>query len=257
MSAMPALRDWQSSLSVALGGGPVAAVATTVHAGGIASGQRVQIYQNAVALILEEALATAFPIVRALIGDACFSAVAEAFKHEHPPQHGNLQVYGEGFVDFLRGWPATVELAYLPDVAAIEWARQSALLAADGKVLAASAVATAAETGTVLLLHPSVRLLDLATRALDIWRWCQAPEASNPQITDGPQAVLVWRSGSEIACVELSSAGARLVGMIRAGNAVDTAIAAAVGDADEQTATEALGLLVRERLLVHPLDEMT
>ncbi len=252
MSAMPALRDWQSSFSAALRGGPVEAVTATVHGGGIAPGQRVQIYQNAVASILEEALATAFPIVRALIGEACFSVVAEAFKHEHPPQHGNLQVYGEGFVDFLRGWPATLELAYLPDVAAIEWARQSALLAADRTALSATAMANAAEAGTVLLLHPSVRLLDLATHALDIWRWCQAPETSNPPITAGPQSVLVWRSGSAIACVEMDSAGARLVQMIRAGNALDAAITAAVEYADEQTATEALGRMVLERLLVQP-----
>ena len=256
MSAMPALRDWQSSFSTALRGGPVDTVAATIHAGGIASAQRVQIYQHAVAAILEEALATAFPVVRALLGEACFSAAAEAFKHEHPPQHGNLQVYGQGFADFLGEWSVVVELAYLPDVAAIEWARQGALLAADEAAIPASALATAVETGAVLRLHPSVQFLDLATHALDIWRWCQNPEADNPQIADGPQSVLVWRSGSEIACVELDSAGARLVTMIAAGKPLNAAIAAAVEGADEQAATQALGQLVRERLLIHPRGDL-
>ncbi|MEZ5722575.1 MAG: DNA-binding domain-containing protein [Paracoccaceae bacterium] len=68
-----------------------------VDAAGRAAGKRFDVYRNNVVVSLSEALATGFPVVRKLVGEAFFSAMAGVFVRAHPPRSPVLTMYGEGF----------------------------------------------------------------------------------------------------------------------------------------------------------------
>ena len=84
------------------------------------AGKRFDVYRNNVAVSLTEALETAFPVVRRLVGDANFKILAGAFLRKHPPSSPLLMLYGANLADFLESFPPTQSIRYLPDIARLE-----------------------------------------------------------------------------------------------------------------------------------------
>ena len=102
-----------------------------VRPDGRPAGRRFDIYRNNVVVALIEALGEAFPVVRAVVGEAFFDAMAGVYVRAHPPASPRMMFYGEGFAPFLEGFPPAAGLPYLPDVARLEYARRLAYHAAD------------------------------------------------------------------------------------------------------------------------------
>ena len=75
---MPSLADLQTAFAAALLGDS-REIAHSVVGGGLAPAQRVQVYRNAVRVRLKDALADTYPVLRRLVGDACFDGVAAEF----------------------------------------------------------------------------------------------------------------------------------------------------------------------------------
>ncbi|MGH8225860.1 MAG: DNA-binding domain-containing protein [Gammaproteobacteria bacterium] len=153
---------------------------------------RLGIYRNNLVGNLTEALAMDYPAVLRLVGEDFFEAAAARFIRMHPSTSGNLQHYGAGFADFLAALPQAAGVAYLPDVARLEWARQEALLAADAEVLAPAALADA-DANLRLALHPSVRLIASPHPILSLWLYCREEEPGEPPAMDNGERVLVVR----------------------------------------------------------------
>jgi hypothetical protein len=140
---------------------------------GVAAAERLNIYRNNVAIALVRALRLAYPVVDKLVGGDFFDGVARAFIGLHPPQTACLNDYGAAFADFLGLFPRAAELAYLPDVARLEWAVNLSLNAPDAPALEMAALADLAEGdhGRVRFVrHPAVRLLSVHYPADAIWR---------------------------------------------------------------------------------------
>ena len=159
------------------------------------------VHQDNVCLSLRQALASTFPVVRRLVGEGFFAATADRFVTEAPPRHGWLSVYGEGFADFIAGYALAADVAYLADVARLEWAR---VRAADGPdtlgldLDALAALAPEALEDLVLMLHPSASLILSRWPVFDIWsaHRGEGVEQALAQIDlEQPQAVLVTRTG--------------------------------------------------------------
>ena len=71
--------------------------------------RRFAVYRNNVHVSLIEALATRFPVCRALTGDEFFRAMARDFVTARPPRSPVLMTYGDDFGDFIDGFaPAAV-----------------------------------------------------------------------------------------------------------------------------------------------------
>ena len=68
------------------------------------------------------ALAGAYPVICQLLGDGSFSALAAALWQAHPPERGDLALWGAALPDFVRQSPQLADEPYLPDVACAEWA---------------------------------------------------------------------------------------------------------------------------------------
>ncbi len=87
----------------------------------ISSADGLSVHRNTVQGGLRDALGLSFPTVRALVGEECFTAMVLAFVSSQPPRQACLNSYGQGLPAFIERYPATAELAYLPDVARFDW----------------------------------------------------------------------------------------------------------------------------------------
>ena len=80
-------------------------------------------------------IARNFPLLRGILGEEFFNAIAKEFVRENPPHKPSLLFYGEDFIDFIRNFPACSEMLYLADVAKLEWFNVRAFHAADEQLL--------------------------------------------------------------------------------------------------------------------------
>ena len=158
------------------------------------AGARFSVYRNNVAASLTEALEQTFPILRKLIGDAAFKALAGAYLRAHPPTSPILSRYGESLPAFLETFQPLAHLGYLPDMARLERALVQSYHAADAAPLdPATFSATAPQDLPRLTLRfaPAVQLLRSPWPIHGIWRF--NTEEAAPQPPHTAQDILVTR----------------------------------------------------------------
>lgn len=120
---MPDTQDWHHGFASGLLAEDPAAPAALFDGASdrVAAGWRV--YRNNVAHSLTEVLRDTFPTIEALVGPEFFRQVAHEFRKQTLPATAVVWEYGCGFADFLDGLPAAKSVAYLGDVARLEFAR--------------------------------------------------------------------------------------------------------------------------------------
>lgn len=183
------------------------------------------VHRNNVRGGLGETLATAFPVTRRIVGVKAYAALADAFVRATPPRVPQLSAYGTGFADFIAGHEVSRQLAYLADVARLEWARAESYFAADAAVLDPARLAALmpeAMADVVLRLHPATRLVHSRFPIHRIWEVHQSGNV--PEVNmNVEEAVLVTRPGMELVTRKISSADAALVRAIAAGRTLGEA----------------------------------
>lgn len=157
--------------------------------------RRFAVYRNNVAVSLAEALATRFPVIRRLVGEAFFALMARVYAEADRPKSPVLAEWGEGFAAFLDGFPPLAAYPYLGDVARIEYARGRAFHAADARPVDPSILAAADPDRVRLTLHPSVTLLALAHPAVSIWARNQ-PGGETLPLARAAQTALILRDAT-------------------------------------------------------------
>jgi len=230
---MRSLRELQRSFSAAtLFGDEVALASLGIVAGRLDAGARIAVYRNNVLGNYRKTLAATYPVVRRLVGAPFFDAAVDHFVRGHPSTRGDVNHYGGEFAGFLNSYPPARELAYLPDVARLEWAIDQASIAADAApldVAALGAVAPELQNGLRFTLHPSARLVASAFPILHIWHVNQ-PDATGElrvDLGEGGDTLLVQR-GPDGVTIERLAAGEHAFLTALADNAtLDTAAAAA------------------------------
>lgn len=158
---------------------PVPAGLTGPH-GNLAT-RRFNVYRNNVVAGLNNALGDSFPVVRKLVGDAFFTAMASVFVRAHLPKTPLMMFYGDDFPAFLATFPPVTHLPYLPDVARLELARRQAFHAADAIPAGTGALAGIPEPDlpkTRFRLHPSLRLISSDWPVFSIWRFNSTQDQS-------------------------------------------------------------------------------
>ncbi len=113
---------------------------------------------------MRDVLRVDFSRVLAAVGEEAFDGLVASYLRVHPSRHYSLGQLGQHFADFLED-PA------LQSMAALEWARGQAFIAANAEVLEASALAAITEE-TFARVHlsptPSLRLIQ--RDRLVVWR---------------------------------------------------------------------------------------
>jgi hypothetical protein len=235
MATAPSLLELQRQFAAALVGGEVPdSLANLVHGNGLAPEARLRVYRNIVTIGHTDALRTAFPAVCKLTGEDFFAATSVRYLHDCPCASGNLQDYGADFPAFLARLPEAAEVAYLADVARLEWARQQTWLAPDAAALNRGALAPIS-SGTWpalgLRLHPGLRLLRSSWPIFDVWMFCQEESPGQLELSDTGQNVLLRRAGDQIEMQTLDGGRAAFVGALLAGAPLATAWQRAIAEA--------------------------
>jgi hypothetical protein len=123
---------------------------------------RLDIYRNTFVGSLTKALRLTYPATCRLVGDDFFDATAGAFMAEHPPGCAYLDLYGAQLPEFLLHFRPAAGLAYLPDVARLEWAVSRAVHAPDLEPIDPAGLAAMApeDQGRLCFVpHPSIGLV--------------------------------------------------------------------------------------------------
>jgi len=112
--------------------GPAAAPPLPALQGDAARG--LAAYRAHAGAAAERALASAFPTIAALVGEAAFATLARGFWRARPPVRGDLGDYGAELPAFIADQPDLAGEPYLADSARLDWAVHQALRAADEPV---------------------------------------------------------------------------------------------------------------------------
>ena len=228
-SAVP---DWQGAFADALLDPERPVPPGLVRPDGLPAGRRFDIYRNNVVVALIEALGEAFPVVRAVVGEEFFDAMAGAYVRAHPPSSPRMMFYGDGFAPFLASFPPAAGLPYLPDVARLEYARRLAYHAADDPVADPSVLGgldASALMEARLALRAACHVLRSAHPVHAIWRF-NATEDKSP-VRPAAEDVLVSRPDESVLVQLLPPGGAAFLLALQAGEPLGRAAERAAADA--------------------------
>jgi hypothetical protein len=202
---------------------------------GISAAERLDIYRNTFASVLTTALRLSYPAVHRLVGAEFFERTARIFIEASPPTSACLDDYGETFADFLSGFKPAASLAYLPDVARLEWAVNRALHAPDAEPLDARRLAALGEAERArvsFVPHPSVSLVRADHPADLIWHAVleeddAALSAINPGV--GPAWLLAQRLLTGVEVRRMSESAWRFTSALCSGRPLAAALDQAPG----------------------------
>ena len=200
---MPTLREVQSAWRVAILDDDARAAAAAVRSDGLPAAERLAIYRHHVLASLTAVLESTYPVVARLVDPRFFRWAAHCYIRQQPPVSPCLFEYGATLPEFLARFEPCHHLAYLPDVARLEWAMNTALNASDVPTREPATLLARVE----LALHPSVTLLVSPWPVDAIWRANQ-PDAGGAEthLDDGGVRVQIWRVGDEVLFRALSPA---------------------------------------------------
>ncbi|MDH3264593.1 MAG: DNA-binding domain-containing protein [Paracoccaceae bacterium] len=186
------------------------------------AGRRFSVYRNNVAVSLTEALETAFPLIRKIVGEEFFHAMAGVFLRAHPPASPLLMFYGEEMPGFLASFPPVAHLGYLPDVARLELALRAAYHAADAAPVGPEALGAGADLMSArVTLAPALRVIRSRWPLHGIWR--ANTEDGAPKPGRAAEDVLVTRPALDPVVSLLPPGGADFIARLAQGETLAAA----------------------------------
>jgi hypothetical protein len=195
--------------------------------------RRFAVYRNNVAVALIGSLEARYPVVRRLVGDDFFRAMAGAYVAAEKPRSPTLIHYGDGFPEFVANFPPAGAIVYLADVARLENAWVEAYHAAEASALGLDALAAIAPDAFETLRfrpHPAARLLNFAHPAASIWAVSQGEgEPRAPEVWSAEEA-LVARPDADVVVRVLPSGGFAFAAALFSGASLGEAAALAAVD---------------------------
>lgn len=206
---MPSLREIQLAIrrSVLLEDDSIAAA--FIVDDGLAPERRLSIYRNNFVSTLTTALRLSFPVTYRLVGAEFFDGAAQTFVREQPPRAACLDEYGGGFPEFLGRFPPAATVAYLPEVARLEWAINLALHAPDVEALDVARLASLEQADhdhVWFAAHPSISLLTSNYPVDAIWRAVLASDdaaLAEIDLASGPVWLMVQRLTTGIDVIRI------------------------------------------------------
>jgi hypothetical protein len=251
---MTALRELQSAIGRAVLGRDEASIVEAIHGDGLEPAARLAIYRNHYLASLTEALKAIYPVVCRLVDERFFAYAARDFIDKAPPQEPCLFEYGAAFPDFLAELPAAAKLAYLSDVARLEWAINAALHApAEASISRAgfAEVSMADYPKLVFRLQPSLRLLGSDWPVDRIWQ-ANRPEnetVDRLDLDEGGCHLEIRQQDDAVVFRRLDAAEYNFRKALAEGRPLEAAAAAVLASEPSFDLAKALGRLMGEGLI--------
>ncbi|MGW8246818.1 MAG: HvfC/BufC N-terminal domain-containing protein [Acidiferrobacterales bacterium] len=197
-----------------------------------ASTDRLQLYRNNLVISLTEALAAIYPVVQRLVGDDFFRVACRDYIPQFPPRQAPLHEFGKDFPGFIRSYKPAGSLAYLADVAVLEWAWHRAYHAADAGKLDATNLQQLPEQHQGELhftLHPAVQLLKSDYPVDRIWQVNQEGFKGDDKVSldEGGVCIAVIRPQLEVLVQAIPCAEWEFLTALDKGSTLDQAVEAA------------------------------
>ena len=222
------LRDLQDAMAASVLRGTDAPLSPLIRPEGIPSEGRLQVYRNNTFSSLTAALKDSFPVVCQLVDERFFGYAAQDYIRGHPPRAPRLAEYGDDFAAFLDRFEPARSLAYLPDVARLEWAVNLVYHAPDSPKLDPARIATVPQErypGIQFTAHPSVQIFASEYPVDRIWQAHQpgGDLDSKIDLASGGCRLLVDRHDQDIRFLSLDAAGFALAAALCGGCALQEA----------------------------------
>lgn len=208
---MPSLREFQTAFRDGIFGAGDGQATAFIRANGMAPEDRLAIYRNNIFHNYEEALRAVYPVVERLVGEEFFRHAAHEYVGRNPSFSNDVHCYGGQFGVFLAGFAPARALAYLADVARLEWLWHECFHGAEHGPLAIERLADVPESSYGALqfeLHPACRLLASLYPVHRIWEVNQSEYEGDPAVDLGAGEVhLLLRRDAGGVVLETLSAG--------------------------------------------------
>jgi len=194
--------------------------------------QRLARYRGNLSAGWSKTLAGAYPVLRQLLGDEFFDALAHEYGRAHPSQSGDLNRFGDRMAAFLAGFAPAAAYPYLPDMARLEWALHEAHYAAAGAPLD-PAMLTGWTADDFDMARPGLRaptaLFSSPWAVVDIWLAHQPdPPCGLPDDPDRASAAAIVRPQWRTDLLALDAAAFAALAALRDGATMGEAIDAAL-----------------------------
>lgn len=158
---------------------------------------RLGIYRDAYRLRLIEVLGNDYEILHTCLGDELFDALASDYIAAHPSTFRNVRWFGGKLAEFLRSTPRCAGHPELAELAQFEWSLGQAFDSPDEDAVSfeeVAAVTPEAWAELRFIPHPALRLLELRTNAVAIWKAIGNHDNSfKPETFPDPVTWAVWR----------------------------------------------------------------
>jgi uncharacterized protein len=227
LAAMQALFGWGLDATDAQ------ADALTMFLGGTEQiKQRFAIYRANTLANAVKALEAAYPVVAKIVGSEFFSGLAREYRLRFASQAGDLNEYGEFFADFIDGFAPARDMAYLADVARLEWLVHRAHYAADPAPFDAARLAAVPSQQQPELRprpHPACHVLRSVYPIARIWQVHQDAfsGAFEVDFSQKPSFALVSRPHFKVEVTRISDAEAAFLSAALSGATLASALTAA------------------------------
>ncbi len=157
--------------------------------------QRLSIYHNAYRLRIVEALATAYPQLKALLGDVLFNKTAREYITAHPSTYRNLRWYGSQMHEHLLATLSQYPIA--AEMADFEWALSLAFDEEDVPELSLQDLAEIPLENWAMLrfkFQPTIKIVRTHWNTIPIWQALEIEETPPKPAQEATyQSWLIWR----------------------------------------------------------------
>lgn len=191
----------------------------------------IDIYRNNYLGNLQGTLAATYPVIEQIVGKEFFRMMMHKFIEIYPSHSGNLHFYGAELGDFVRSFEPARGLAYLADVARLEWVWHRAYFAPDSDAFDVARLASVSAEQYEhlhLLIQPACQVIRSRYPVATIWHAHQ-PGMSDEfhiDLDSGAENALVSRNDDVVQVNVLSVADADWLERIQAGMPLGDATAA-------------------------------
>jgi hypothetical protein len=143
-----------------------------------------------------------------LVGEQFFNGLAYTFIKQTPSSSPNIGECGEGFADFIAGFPPAQSLPYLADVCRLCWCYHLAYQAPTHlpfDVQSFAKIPDDQKDHLIFQLPPSALLLRSDYPIKAMWTLCQSNQSTQTiSLDDGGVNLLIWRQEEHINIHHLS-----------------------------------------------------